>query len=643
MSVRFRVLPGLLAGILVAVSAHQATAQTPSHEVVFGYKPKQQDVDIDSPAPGDLEKCKIEVEQQGKTSGWVAYGPDGRVLRRFVDSDGDPKRQVDQWRYYKNGLEVYRDMDTDGDTKPDQCRWLSSAGTRWGIDANGDGVIEQWKMISAEEASREAIKAIASGNAKAFSAVLITAADLKSLGVSAEVARQIQADVSDPAGKLNAALKGSKTITRSTKWVRFDSSMLMPNLVPAEAGVSERDLHVYENVMAIVDTNGKTGFVQIGEMVRVGDVWKLTGIPVPIDGDNPIQITEGGRLIQHALTGTSTAVASDLSPEVRKLVEQLQKIDENTPQPGASKKELAAHYGQRSQILERLSDVSATADERMMWKRQQIDLLAEGVRRGALPNGIAALKAIEADLVKRADAKALAPYSVYRRMAAEYYAQAELADASQRVEVQANWLKALEQFVADYPQSEDAADAMLELAMANEFAGKVTEAKDWYARLADVSPDSQPGTIAKGALRRFNLKGQRLALKGPALGAAGTFDISRYRGKVVAVMFWATWCIPCTEDLPQVQELYKQYKADGFEVLGVNIDDESAPIQQYIRQHKIQWPSIHEPGGRQSGIAQQFGVITLPTTFLVDKSGTVVSAATTVDDLKKLVPDLVKQ
>jgi thiol-disulfide isomerase/thioredoxin len=228
-------------------------------------------------------------------------------------------------------------------------------------------------------------------------------------------------------------------------------------------------------------------------------------------------------------------------------------------------------------------------------------------------------------------------------MAAEYYAQAEQADASQRVEVQANWLKSLEKFVSDFPQSEDAADAMLELAMAQEFAGKLTEAKDWYTRLAADHADSQPGTIATGALRRFNLKGQPLTLAGPALGAAGTIDIARYRGKVVAVMFWATWCIPCTEDLPQVQELYRQYKADGFEVLGVNIDDDSAPIQAYLRQHKIEWPSIHETGGRQSGIAQQYGVITLPTTFLVDKSGKVVSASTTVADLKKLVPELVKQ
>ena len=642
MSVRFRVLPGLLTGILVAIAAQSAQAEPSTLEKIFAFRPSQTDVDIDNISPQELEKCKVEVERSGNTSGYATYGPQGQILRRFIDSD-DKDELVDQWRYYKNGMEVFRDIDTNGNTKPDQCRWLTSAGTRWGIDADEDGVIEQWKVISAEEASREAIRAIAAGNVKAMSAVLINASDIKSLGLSQEIAQSVQAAVQDPAAKLNAALKGTKTITRNTKWVRFDNSMAKPNLVPAESGVSDRDLTVYENVMAIVETDGKTEFVQIGEMVRVGDAWKLTGIPVPVNADGPITITDGGILFQQSLAAAGAPTTTDLSPEVRQLVEQLQKIDQNAPQAGASKAELAAHFGQRSQILDRLSSVSTTADERMMWKRQQIDLLAEGVRRGALPNGIQGLKAIEADLGQRSDAKVLLPYTVYRRMAAEYYAQAEVADAAQRVEVQANWLKSLEQFVADYPQSEDAADAMLELAMAQEFAGKVADAQQWYSKLADSHPDSQPGTIAAGALRRFNLKGQPLTLKGPALGAPGTIDIARYRGKVVAVMFWATWCIPCTEDLPQVQELYKQYRAEGFEVLGVNIDEDNAPIQQYIRQHRIEWPSIHEPGGRQSGIAQQFGVITLPTTFLVDKSGKVVSAATTVDDLKKFVPELVKQ
>jgi thiol-disulfide isomerase/thioredoxin len=184
---------------------------------------------------------------------------------------------------------------------------------------------------------------------------------------------------------------------------------------------------------------------------------------------------------------------------------------------------------------------------------------------------------------------------------------------------------------------------MLQLAMAEEFAGKVTDAKGWYTKLAADYPNAPAATVANGALRRLNLKGQMLTLAGPALSGNGTINAAQYRGKVLVVLFWATWCRPCTEDLPQIQELYRQHKAAGFEVIGVNVDSAGAPIQDYIQQYKVSWPSIHEEGGLQGGVAQQFGVITLPTTFLVDKTGAVVNSAASVDDLKKQVPELLAQ
>ena len=61
--------------------------------------------------------------------GWVVEDPRGITLRRFLDTNGDGK--VDQWCYYKDGLEVYRDIDSDFNGKVDQCRWCSTAGTRW--------------------------------------------------------------------------------------------------------------------------------------------------------------------------------------------------------------------------------------------------------------------------------------------------------------------------------------------------------------------------------------------------------------------------------------------------------------------------------------------------------------------------------
>ncbi len=107
--------------------------------------------------------------------------------------------------------------------------------------------------------------------------------------------------------------------------------------------------------------------------------------------------------------------------------------------------------------------------------------------------------------------------------------------------------------------------------------------------------------------------------------------------------FWSTWCKPCTEDLPQVRDLYKQYHARGFEILGINLDMTSAPVQPFLAKHGLTWPQIHEPGGlTDSGPGQAFGIISLPTMFLIDRSGKVVSRSATIADLKSQLPDLLK-
>ena len=77
-------------------------------------------------------------------------------------------------------------------------------------------------------------------------------------------------------------------------------------------------------------------------------------------------------------------------------------------------------------------------------------------------------------------------------------------------------------------------------------------------------------------------------------------------------------------------------------MLGINLDATADLAETYIKQHKIAWSHIHEEGGLESAPARDFGVISLPTMFLVDKSGKVVNRSATVSDLKKALPDLLK-
>ena len=164
---------------VVLLSAPSALAQ-PSAKDALSLKPMQKGIEYDQPE--DPKDCRVAAENLDGQTAWVVRGPSGELLRRFVDSNADNK--VDQWRYFKSGIEVYRDIDEDFNGKADQYRWLGTAGTRWGLDENEDGEIDGWKSISAEEVTAEVIEAIKNRDADRFENVVLKKKELDKLAVS---------------------------------------------------------------------------------------------------------------------------------------------------------------------------------------------------------------------------------------------------------------------------------------------------------------------------------------------------------------------------------------------------------------------------------------------------------------------------
>lgn len=624
--------------LLVTFSRSLPAADAPSVELALTFKPIQQDIEIETPEKSEYGRCKVEVEQSKKSSGWIVYGPNGQVLRRFVDTNGD--NVVDQWRYFNRGLEVYRDIDANFNNKVDASRWMNLAGTRWGLDKNEDGIIDEWKMISPEEVTRVAISALAKNNTKVFESLLITDDELSASGIKNPFADKIRESTKAASAKIPELLSKSKMLSSDTVWVRFDGAM--PGLIPADDIKTDKDLQVFENVMAIVDTKGKSGLVQFGELIRVGDAWRLTQAPLPIEGES-IQVTEGGTLMQ-PVAGASTLPTNStvgLSKEMQGLLDELQKLDQNGPSPEQGPQAVARYNADRVAIIEKLIAASKNEDERSQWTRQMVDGLAAAVQTVGYKDGLAQLKRIRDEVQKSSQDQDLVAYVTYRTLLADYSTQLQSTQSDKLRDVQTWWLTQLEDFIKKYPNSDDSAEAMLQLAVTQEFSGKVAESKKWYTKLVESHASSEAGTRGAGALRRMNLAGQELELSGKGLTGGG-IDAKQYRGKVLLVIFWSSWCKPCTEDLPQIQDLYNKYHSQGFDVLGINLDATPELAEAYIKQHKVAWAHIHEEGGLESAPARDFGVISLPTMFLVDKSGKVVNRSATVADVKKALPDLLK-
>jgi hypothetical protein len=173
-----RLLAGSLSLLLAASAAHAAT---PTVEQALKLMPVQKDVEIDTPRDADIPKATIKGEKMGSFSAWVVRDAAGQLLRKFADTNND--NIVDQWCYYRDGIEVYRDIDSNFNGKADQYRWLNTAGTRWGMDENEDTKVDSWKAISAEEVSAEVVRALAEQDPARFQRVLLTESELKSLGL----------------------------------------------------------------------------------------------------------------------------------------------------------------------------------------------------------------------------------------------------------------------------------------------------------------------------------------------------------------------------------------------------------------------------------------------------------------------------
>ncbi len=97
-------------------------------------------------------------------------------------------------------------------------------------------------------------------------------------------------------------------------------------------------------------------------------------------------------------------------------------------------------------------------------------------------------------------------------------------------------------------------------------------------------------------------------------------SLSDYRGKLVMINFWASWCPPCNSEMPDLQRYYEQHQDEDFIILGVNYQDTPDKVQAFIEKYGVTFPILLDSDGR---VANLFGVQGLPTSFFVDKEGNV--------------------
>lgn len=605
------------ASVLILLTLQLAVAAQPSVRQAFTPTPIQRNVDYDRPTQQEIAGCKIEADKTGGNRAWIVKDANN-LLRRFIDTNGDNK--IDQWCYYRNGIEVYRDIDANYNEKADQYRWFGTGGMRWGLDRNEDGRIDEWKWISPEEVSAELVDAIRDKDAQRFSTLLISSAEIERLGLKKEFSDEVKSRVQAAKSGFRQHADSQQVIKAKTRWIDFSAPS--PGVVPAGADQAEKDLVVYENVIAVTETNGSHGELQVGTLVRVGDGWRI--IDLPSSDQAGFFFTVNSR---RATTGGTN---DSINPKVQQLVQKLEDLDRSLSQ-ASSPPAIRRIYQQRSAVLRQLIQAS-NKEERDMWLLQLVDSVVATAEPGTGDVGVKALKDLFKEVSESTKDNEILAQAKFALMTSEYTNNLQKPKAD-LAKIQSQWIDSLEDYVKQFSGTRPAGEAMLQLAVSQEFAGEDDAAIKWYRQIVDSFPKTEIAEKASGAVRRLRSVGKPFELQGKGLDGRQV-DLSTLRDRVVLVHYWATWCEPCKEDMKQMRSLLAKFGGRQFAIVGVNLDDETQNARDHVKANRISWPQIHDAGGLESRLAKQMGVFTLPLTMLVDESGTVVNRSITVEELE---------
>jgi thiol-disulfide isomerase/thioredoxin len=156
----------------------------------------------------------------------------------------------------------------------------------------------------------------------------------------------------------------------------------------------------------------------------------------------------------------------------------------------------------------------------------------------------------------------------------------------------------------------------------------------------------QVGEQIKGARKLRDSLNKPVEFAGTKIDGT-PFNTKDWRGKVVLVDFWATWCPPCIEALPRVKKAYLDYHAKGLEIVGVSCDAEIPQLKAFLDRNKdMPWPQLVDskvdPENPFHILAKQWGVRAIPTMFLIDRKG-VLRDPTADQDFEEMIPKLLAE
>lgn len=313
--------------------------------------------------------------------------------------------------------------------------------------------------------------------------------------------------------------------------------------------------------------------------------------------------------------------------EIEKLIQDFEKDAAN----GVQDKEILA--GRLVLVGYGLDEfIQEYSDDKHWWKAR---IITPGLKVGAdelmgYPAGwsaaIAELDIILSDPNLPRKNRAEAEYSritlLKRKLAGEGLSQMENSDLA----------ASIVSFSRDHPKYKFAAQVHFDVGLLLMHSAPVQAAAAFEA----ATKSSNPRLANKAARELAVLPYRTSALDLEFVAFDGRkVNVADLKGKVVLIDFWATWCKPCTAVMPQVKSVYERYHSMGFEIVGISFDSSRSDLKNYIAEQDLAWAQYFDGRGWDSKIGERFSIRSIPTMWLLDKQGRVISTQVRGSNLER--------
>jgi len=174
--------------------------------------------------------------------------------------------------------------------------------------------------------------------------------------------------------------------------------------------------------------------------------------------------------------------------------------------------------------------------------------------------------------------------------------------------------------------------------------GKKEEGIAALQQFVEANPSSPDAYQARRLIEKPSLSSVNLAPDFKVTSLTGDeLSLAKYRGKIILLDFWATWCGPCIYEMPEVKKIWKKYGGDNFVIIGISLDTNLRALESYVEKEGIGWPQYFEGRGSGQSVSRIYGVRSIPHTVLIDQDGAVQEVGLRGGRLSGRISELIKQ